>query len=188
MSQTKEQVALSKFMSFALRHKPEDVGLILTAEGKAVIDDLVHCHNVFRKTRITASDVLAIVASCDKQRYSVSEDQTLIWANQGHSADVDVQLTKTAPPTRLYHGTADRYYASIILTGLKSASRQHVHLSADQDTARNVGMRHGRPVVLGIDAKRMHEDGIEFYLSANGVWLCEYVDPKYIIKPIRENA
>jgi putative RNA 2'-phosphotransferase len=28
----------------------------------------------------------------------------------------------------------------------------------------------------------MHDDGIAFYLSNNGVWLTDYINPKYIIK------
>lgn len=58
-------------------------------------------------------------------------------------------------------------------------SRDYVHLSSNLDTAIQVGKRHGDPVVLEVDAKRMHEDGIPFYLSQNGVWLVDKVDPKY---------
>ena len=54
-----------------------------------------------------------------------------------------------------------------------------VHLSADIETAINVGKRHGKPVILKINAAKMHEKGIEFYQSENGVWLTEYVDPRY---------
>lgn len=57
----------------------------------------------------------------------------------------------------------------------------HVHLSATEETAVNVGKRHGKPAVLRIDAKQMAEDGIKFYLSNNGVWLTEIVDARYII-------
>ena len=38
------------------------------------------------------------------------------------------------------------------------------------------------PVVLVIDAKRMAQDGVEFYLSENGVWMCDKVEKKYIIE------
>jgi putative RNA 2'-phosphotransferase len=43
-------------------------------------------------------------------------------------------------------------------------------------------MRHGKPVILTIRTGKMYEEGIEFYQSANGVWLTEFVDPKYISK------
>ena len=61
-------------------------------------------------------------------------------------------------------------------------SRQHVHLSQDKETAIIVGSRHGRVVVLTILAHKMYEEGIAFYQSANGVWLTDYIDPKYISK------
>lgn len=41
-----------------------------------------------------------------------------------------------------------------------------------------MGKRHGNPVVLVIDAKRMAEDGHKFYLSRNGVGLTDYLDVK----------
>jgi putative RNA 2'-phosphotransferase len=53
-------------------------------------------------------------------------------------------------------------------------------LSAEKETAIKVGKRHGEPAVLAIDTKRMHENGIKFYLSRNGVWLTEYVAAEFI--------
>lgn len=61
-------------------------------------------------------------------------------------------------------------------------SRQHVHLSKDKETAHKVGSRHGRPIILTILAKQMYHDGIEFFQSDNGVWLTDFIDPKYISK------
>lgn len=60
-------------------------------------------------------------------------------------------------------------------------SRLYVHLSATVDEAIKVGKRHGEPVVLEIDARRMSEDGIRSLVSRNGVWMTEFVDAKYII-------
>ena len=56
---------------------------------------------------------------------------------------------------------------------------QYVHPSGDYQTAIAVGRRHGAPVVLRINAGAMAESGVRFYRSENGVWLCEYVPPKY---------
>jgi putative RNA 2'-phosphotransferase len=47
----------------------------------------------------------------------------------------------------------------------------------------NVGGRHGKPVVLTVNAGRMRKDGMAFYLSANGVWLTEVVPASYLIFP-----
>jgi putative RNA 2'-phosphotransferase len=55
-----------------------------------------------------------------------------------------------------------------------------VHLSADRDTAVRVGQRHGKPVVLSVDAARMAADGFSFFVSANGVWLVDSVPSSYL--------
>ena len=121
-----------------------------------------------------------IVRSDSKQRYSFNADETLIRANQGHSVQVDVELKPAVPPEMLYHGTATRFVDSIMHEGLKPMSRLYVHLSALYDTAVKVGTRHGTPVVLTIDTRAMAEDGFEFFISENGVWLTKTVPVKYI--------
>jgi putative RNA 2'-phosphotransferase len=63
----------------------------------------------------------------------------LIRANQGHSIDVDLQLDEREPPETLYHGTVERFLASILEKGLVRGKRHHVHLSQEVDTARKVG-------------------------------------------------
>ena len=171
---------LSKFISLILRHKPEEIGITLDEHGWAKVEDLINGIN--KSGRHIDMNVLEEIVKTDsKQRYSFNEDKTKIRANQGHSIQVDLELKKLAPPNILYHGTATKSLEGIKSQGIKSMSRQYVHLSKDFETAKQVGSRHGKPVILIIDAKRMYEDGIKFYLSENGVWLTEYVDPKYIL-------
>jgi putative RNA 2'-phosphotransferase len=66
--------------------------------------------------------------------------------------------------------------------GLKKGKRHHVHLSRDIETARKVGARRGKPVILRVDARMMHQEGFKFFLSANGVWLTESVPAAYLAK------
>jgi putative RNA 2'-phosphotransferase len=80
-------------------------------------------------------------------------------------------LKAQSPPEVLYHGTATRFLDSIKGKGIMSMTRQHVHLSADMDTALTVARRHGKPVILKLDTTAMVEAGFSFYLSANSVWL-----------------
>lgn len=86
------------------------------------------------------------------------------------------------PPDILYHGTGEKYVSSIDKEGLLPKSRLYVHLSNDEETAVNVGKRHGKPVIYKVDARKMQEDGFEFFLSVNGVWLTNEVPVKYIFK------
>ena len=123
-----------------------------------------------------------IVRTDEKQRYSFNEDKTKIRANQGHSIPVDVELSQVQPPDVLYHGTGEKFAASIEKEGLIPKSRLYVHLSKDYQTAVKVGSRHGRPVVFIVDSASMYKDGYQFYLSANGIWLVKSVPATYLIR------
>jgi len=169
---------ISKLIAMVLRHKPEELNLTLDEHGWCAVDALIDRLNAIQP--FTMEMLERIVAEDNKQRYSFNEDKTLIRANQGHSIPVDVELPEATPPAILYHGTADRFVDSIRSAGLIPRSRLYVHLSSEQDTARIVGARHGRPVIFAIDAQRMAADGHVFYLSVNGVWLTKAVPPQYL--------
>lgn len=175
-------VRLSKFISLVLRHQPQKYGLRLDERGWARVDDLIAAANR-AGVPLTRELLLQVVAQNDKQRFAISEDGTAIRARQGHSFPVDLGLSPVAPPPQLYHGTAERFLASIRRQGLLRRSRQHVHLSPDVDTAIKVGQRHGRPVVLTVESGAMHRDGYQFYRSENGVWLVEAVPAAYLVFP-----
>ena len=83
----------------------------------------------------------------------------------------------------LYHGTASRFVDAIRAGGLLPGSRNHVHLSSSRETAVAVGARHGKPVVLAVDAAAMQAHGHVFYVSANGVWLTQAVPAGFIAFP-----
>ena len=170
---------LSVFISLVLRHKPDAAGITLDEHGWANVDELINgINNTGRKIDMTMLE--EIVKTDNKQRYSFNEDKTLIRANQGHSIPVDVELKEQEPPELLYHGTADRFLDNIMTEGLKPMSRLYVHLSKDIETAKKVGKRHGNPVVLKVYSRQMNRDGVEFYLSENGVWLTKKVDAEYL--------
>ena len=181
MAQSANDVKLGRFLSLVLRHEPGAAGITLDENGWADVEELLAG---VRRTgrRIDMETLERIVRENNKQRYSFNEDHTKIRANQGHSIQVDVELKEEKPPQYLFHGTASRFLPAIQREGIRKMDRQYVHLSADFQTALAVGRRHGAPVVITVDAAAMARDGIVFYLSANGVWLCEYVSPKYFAK------
>lgn len=170
---------LGRFISMVLRHKPEIIGITLDEYGYADVKELIDAMNKHKKY-IDMMTLEKIVAENDKKRYSFNENHTKIRANQGHSIAVNLELERTVPPEILYHGTAKRFLESIQKSGLQKMSRQYVHLSKDINTAIKVGQRHGNVVVLKVYAKKMYEYGYSFYLSKNGVWLCDKVPCKYL--------
>ena len=177
-TQSHSDIKLGRFLSLVLRHDLDAAGITLDEHGWADVQELLA--GVRRSGRQISMETLErIVRENNKQRYSFNADHTKIRANQGHSLQVDVELTSVKPPQYLYHGTATRFLAAIRQEGIKKMSRQYVHLSSDFQTATEVGRRHGQPVVITIRAEAMAYDGAAFYLSENGVWLCEYVPPEH---------
>ncbi|WP_375579374.1 RNA 2'-phosphotransferase [Marivirga tractuosa] len=174
-----DKIKISKFLSLVLRHKPETIDLELDENGWVNTDFLIQGMHKANYS-IDIEILKEIVKSSDKQRFKFNDDFSKIRANQGHSINVDLKWEKKLPPKILFHGTATRNIDSIKKHGLLKQNRHHVHLSSDTETAKKVGMRYGKPIVLKIDAGKMNTDGIEFYLSENGVWLTENVDVKYI--------
>ena len=170
----------SKYIALILRHKPETIGLTLDEHGWADVKELIA--GVGKTHTLTMEILEQIVAEDSKQRYSFNEDKTKIRANQGHSVLVDVELEEKEPPEILYHGTGEKFVPAIDREGLISKSRLYVHLSKDVETARNVGARHGKPVIYKVKSGEMARNGIKFYQSVNGVWLVGAVPLKYLVK------
>lgn len=171
-------VEISKYLSYILRHKPETINLKLDKEGWGDIQYIIDNSEM----KLSYDMIKEIVDTNDKKRFSISEDGKKIRANQGHTTkDVDIHFKKSIPPIILYHGTKEEFLSSILKKGLLPMERQYVHLSSDIETAKKVGdRRKGKTIILSIDVKQMLADGIEFYLSENNVWLVKEVNKKYI--------
>jgi putative RNA 2'-phosphotransferase len=170
-------VRISKFLSKYLRHRPGDIGLTLDEGGWVDVDELLEaCRRA--GLPVTRAELEHVVAANDKQRFTLVDNR--IRANQGHSVQVDLGLTPVQPPELLYHGTIAANLPSIRAEGLWPMNRHDVHLSSDVDTARRVGARRGKPIVLTVQAKAMHAEGYEFRISENGVWLVREVPPRFL--------
>ena len=167
----------SRLLIKALRHQPDILGLNLDERGWANVKD------VLKSLEIDRSCLDTIVYTNNKQRFEYNDKKDKIRASQGHSIsglEVFKDWDIFNPTGSLYHGTADYSVNLILKDKLVSRSRTHVHLSKDILTAYNVGSRHGKPVILQIDALQMKNDGFEFYESKNGVILIKEVPSKYI--------
>jgi putative RNA 2'-phosphotransferase len=170
---------ISKFLSLVLRHNPGAIGLHLDGQGWAEVEELL-ARATAHGNGFTLDELHEVVAGNDKKRFTLSEDGSRIRAAQGHSVKVELALPPASPPEILWHGTATRFLTSILHEGLTPQSRQHVHLSAEWATAVAVGRRHGKPVVLKVQAAQMAAAGFTFWQAANGVWLCDRVPPEYL--------
>lgn len=176
-------IKISKFLSRVLRHTPESIQISLDSEGWADINLLINNANRIAKFRplLNQANIQNVVATNDKKRFELSSDGKKIRAVQGHSTE---QVNRTyevkTPPELLYHGTAKQSLDSIMANGLMPQQRHLVHLSADTKTAKQVGMRHGKVVILTVNAQAMHAQGMAFYQAENGVWLTASVSPEFL--------
>ncbi|WP_330182192.1 RNA 2'-phosphotransferase [Nocardia sp. NBC_01503] len=175
----KELVKLSKRLSSWLRHRPDAIGLAPDAAGWVRVEDLLR-QAAAHSRGFTRTQLETVVAQNNKRRFEFDESGTSIRARQGHSIDVDLGYAPADPPVVLFHGTAERTLGLIMAEGLLPMRRHAVHLSADIDTAVNVGARHGRPAVLRVDTAAMVRDGHDFFVTGNGVWLVDTVPPQYL--------
>ncbi|RYG37346.1 RNA 2'-phosphotransferase [bacterium] len=179
----RQSVRIGKLISLILRHEPQKIGIAALEPGGYVpvctlLEGLARLGSPLSREELDE-----LVRDSDKGRYSFDTSGTRIRANQGHSVPVDLGLDPKMPPAILYHGTPERFLEQIRRDGLQKMARHAVHLSPDEATATMVGQRRGRPVLLRIDARRMHEEGFLFTRSENGVWLIDAIPRQYIQFP-----
>ncbi|MES1158894.1 MAG: RNA 2'-phosphotransferase [Terricaulis silvestris] len=172
-------VRISKTLSLWLRHKPDDAGLTLDAQGWAPVDAILAAL-IARKLPGDIDTMLLVVETNDKKRFELSPDLAQIRARQGHSVEVALDLAPATPPALLYHGTVERFFETIMRDGLQKISRHHVHLTADLETAQRVGARRGAPLILEVAAGEMAAAGVVFFRSGNGVWLTDTVPTRFL--------
>lgn len=177
----KEDIRLSKTLSFILRHHPHYYELELEDGGWVKLDMLIEALRSENKrfAEITLADIERIITTSDKKRYEI--DGGRIRAMYGHTVATALAYTPTEPPTILYHGTSTQFVGIIQQQGLKPMSRRYVHLSVEKETARLVGQRKsGKVVLLHITAMQAHVAGVKFYYGNDDVWLADHIPPEYI--------
>lgn len=178
-----QSIRRSKFLSLVLRHQPETAFVTLDSAGWVAVDELLAGCAKARMV-FTREELDHMVATNPKRRFEYNEDCTRIRASQGHSVEVDLQYAPEVPPEMLYHGTATRFLDLIKAGGLQKMQRHHVHLADETKTTMQVGSRHGKPVMLIIQAAEMHRAGHVFYHATNGAWLVDHVPAEFIQFPL----
>jgi putative RNA 2'-phosphotransferase len=176
---TRRPYAVSRTISYWLRHAPQEADLVADEYGWVALDDLLAA----LQDRDIAADLeflQGLNASTDKVRWLIEPDNNRIRATHGHSIPIIIDDTQEPPPT-LYHGTAVKTWPSIAAQGLRPMGRRFVHLTDDLATARAVGARHGRPLVIGINAERLAATGQPFHHTSDNVWLTDTVPVAYLL-------
>ncbi|XP_074662144.1 tRNA 2'-phosphotransferase 1-like isoform X2 [Tubulanus polymorphus] len=194
----KNLVRLSKDLSRILRHRAHDLGINIADDGYVYVDELLNLPHM-KRTSFTEADIKHVVSSNDKQRFTLSTDESngklKIKANQGHSIQVkELALKKLMSPTDIpecIHGTYFKNWPSIKQQGLHRCNRTHIHFAAGLPGDDEVisGMRKSCQLIIYIDVEKAMSDGMEFHESSNKVILCAgnkdgFIEPKYFKKVI----
>ena len=180
---------LSMYIARLLRHRPEELNLTMDVHGWVPVTELVEKIRAAGRYPITREILEDIVRQDNKGRFRLSPEEDRIKACQGHTISwVEPELTIGQPPAVLYHGTTGEAYEKILASGHISRMKRHgVHLQPVEEKAWQSARRwHKEPVVLKIDAARMHAEGAVFGMADNGVWCTEQVPVGYILELLRE--
>lgn len=172
-------------LCYVLRHHPEFINIKLDRDGFVDISELADGLSVkFPQSTISEDDIIKIAREDSDGRFLLNFDNTMIKAKYGHSVQIETKLEAYAlAPETLYHGTTDVYTDSICRSGLIKGSRNHVHLCKSIDTAWKKARRHrhGRPVVVEIDAAGMQStNGSTFYKATDDIVLVDHVPVAYL--------
>lgn len=183
MGQNQRTKNLSKLMSYILRHRPDEFGLVLDEEGFISLKEL-HTAIIEEEgwSYVRTGDILHVVHTSDKERFQI--DGKRIRAAYGHSFPVNIKYEPSVPPKILYHGTRLKTYPSILQNGLRPMGRQYVHLTTSKELALRIGRRRtAEPILLIINSKRAYEEGIVFYRANELIYMVETLPVAYINGP-----
>ena len=80
-------IEMGKYLSYILRHHPEDINIKVDKNGYVNVDELIEKINATEKYKgeMSRERLDRIVEENNKKRYSYNEDKTKIRAVQGHS-------------------------------------------------------------------------------------------------------
>lgn len=177
ISMIKNRTKVSKFLSFILRHRPQDFGVEVDKYGFADFNKILGI--LMKKFQgLEKKDVYDLIKKDPFQRFQIKEGK--LRARYGHSIEVEPgDLSQTVPDV-LFHGTTPKNLDSIFNNGLKPGKRKFVHLSVSVKDALRVGKRKDhRPIILKIDAQRAQNNGLPFWKEEK-IYLTKEVPPQYI--------
>lgn len=103
-----ELVRLSKRMSYALRHRPDEFGLELSSDGSVEIGRLIEGINRTTSSEYTFDDIIAVMRMPGKKRFFLKDGR--IAAYYGHTTEREVVRMEIAPPSVLYLKPARRLH------------------------------------------------------------------------------
>ncbi|NJD52803.1 MAG: RNA 2'-phosphotransferase [Candidatus Methanoperedens sp.] len=168
---------LGRFISGALRHFPDDLGLAMNQHGWVGVDVLVDAM-VTRYKWANKEKLFSIIESDEKGRYEIKG--TKIRARYGHSVDVDLDYDENLLP-ELYYGASREEVDILLEKGIRPMRQRYIHLSTTAEKAREVAKIHTEdPVLLVVNAQLAQEEGVTMLSATENIVLADEIPPRYL--------
>jgi putative RNA 2'-phosphotransferase len=168
---------LGRFISGALRHFPDDLGLAMNQHGWVDLDVLFDAMRT-RYKWANKDKLLAIIESDEKGRYEIQGRK--IRARYGHSVKVDLDYPENTLP-ELYYGASREEVDILLEKGIKPVKQRYVHLSTSSEKALEVAKIHSDdPILIIIKAQEAQSDGITMLSATDNIVLSEEISPEYL--------
>ena len=183
MSHRHKVAALSKLMSYILRHRPDEFGLVLDGDGFIALKELQQAIAEEEGwSYVKRSHIREVASTSERKRFEVQDEK--IRAFYGHSLPHRIHYEPASPPKILYHGTRRKTYPHILQRGLDPMGRQYVHLATSPELAVRIGRRRDpQPLLVEIQAQKASEEGVSFYQANPLIYLADHIPPTYITGP-----
>jgi len=180
------RIRLSKFLSLVLRHRPEEVGLVLDPQGRVPLETLVQALRAHGWEDLRPEEVVE-VARLDARRFQLEDG--LIRARYGHSINLQQPGPAVRPPEWLYYPLPAADQERVRAEGLRPRERQYVHLCLTPQEAAHLLERRGTAgEVLPVLARRAHAAGVPFYQATEHLYLAPRVPPEFLCLPARATS
>ncbi len=168
---------LGRFISGALRHFPDDLGLAMNQHGWVDFDVL--CDAMRTRYKWANKDKLfSMIESDEKGRYEIQGRK--IRARYGHSVDIDLDYPENTLP-ELYYGASREEVDILLEKGIKPIKQRYVHLSTTIEKALEVARIHtDDPVLLKINAEEARNDGVSIISANDNIVLSDEIPPQYL--------
>ena len=170
---------LGRFVSGALRHFPEKLGLSMYEDGWVSINALTTA--AARKNKWTKKyHIYALVESDEKGRYEISGGK--IRAIYGHSVGVVLDYPLYEGEFA-YYGVSPEEVDILLDEGLVPVKQKYLHLSTTLEKAIEVATIHTEnPSIFKIDVAAAVDDGLNVMVANDDILLVDEIPADYIVE------
>jgi putative RNA 2'-phosphotransferase len=181
---------LSRYLCYVLRHNPQDLGIELDERGWTDMTVLLERLSTVKRVRVSLGELERLALGDRRRRYSIEGDR--IRANEGHTLPA-VRLVNervVEPPQLLFYGLSKEALDPILKAGALepgaggapgSDGRILLTESASEADRRSGCSPEEQPYIVVVEAARAAQNGIAFWRSEQGHYLCERLPMDYFL-------